>query len=159
MAPPEFDPQKAIALVAVGTALTIVLFRRVRAIASKTESDPWSQEVDLAVRDRGAIPVCTNCLHPQEGHRWLCPHCAFPSGEYVTTMPYLYVFAMGELFRRGVVGPPGTKLTHQAAFVFSAVCEYGPFAPIYWFWLMRRACGKPICVENRVELKFEEPPP
>ena len=152
----DFDPQKAIALVAVGTALAIILVRKIRHIASTAPPDPWPEEIDLAVKDRGAIPVCVNCLYPQEGHRWLCPHCAFPTGEYVTTMPYLQVFAVGEFFRRGVIGPPAMGFIGLAAFVFYSASQYAPFAPIYWFWMIRRASGKPICSEHRKDLKFEE---
>jgi hypothetical protein len=153
----DYDPQQTIALVALVAALAIYLFRKIREIASKTSPDPWPQEVDLAVKARDAVPMCINCLYPQEGHRWFCPHCAFPTGEYVTIMPYLQIFAVGEVFRRGVIGPPETGFARKAFFVIYSASEYVVFAPIYWFWMARKARGKPICRARRDDLKFEEP--
>ncbi len=153
---PEFEPEKGIALVAAGAALVIILIRRIREIASRGSPDPWPQEVDLAVKARDAIPVCINCLYPQEGHRWFCPHCAFPAGEYVTMMPYLQIFATGEVLRRGVMGTPETGFARKALFVIYSASEYAFFAPVYWFWMVRKAGGKPICHARRQELKFEE---
>ena len=149
----EFDPQKIIALVVVGVALIIVLIRRFRASAPP---DPWSSEIDQAVKARDAIPVCSNCLYPQAGHRWFCPHCAFPTGDYVTSMPYLQIFAIGEVLRRGVIGLPERGFARKAFFVIFSASEYLAFAPIYWFWMVRKAHGKPICQARRDELKFEE---
>jgi hypothetical protein len=139
----------------LGVASILVLICRIREIASKIPPDPWSQEVDLAVRAKDAIPVCINCLYPQQGHRWFCPHCGFPVGEYNTAMPYLQIFSLGELLRRGVVGPPEKGFTLKLGF-FLYSFEYALLAPIYWFWLVRKACGKPICQAQRKELPFEE---
>ena len=152
----DFDAQKAIALVAGGLALAIFLFRKIRAMAAEAPPDPWPQEVDVAVKAREAIPVCTNCLFPQEGHRWFCPHCGYPAGEYVTTMPYLQIFAVGEVFRRGVLGPPEKGFARKAFLVIYSVCEYAIFAPVYWFWMVRKSRGKPICTARREGLKFDE---
>jgi hypothetical protein len=119
---------------------------------------PWSPELEAAVRDPAAVPLCVNCLFPQEQHARFCPHCGFPGGHYVATMPFLTVFLDGELFRRGVMGPPEKRpvvLVFQALY---AAMNYSVFVPIYWFWMVRRALGHPICAERRPELRFESEP-
>lgn len=120
----------------------------------ETTPDPWPSEVDEAVRRRDAVPLCVNCLSPH-GHHWFCPHCGFPGGEYVTVMPYLHVFATGEALRRGVLGPPENNLPQTAMLVLFSAANYGPFAPLYWFWMSRKAAGRPICEIHRRELPSE----
>lgn len=118
--------------------------------------DPWPAEVDAAVRDPAAVPLCVNCLQPQAGHHWFCPHCGGPTGEYVATMPYLYIFQQGEFFRRGVMGPPERRVGVLVFQALYAAANYSFFAPVYWFWMVRRAQGRPICVERRPVVRFEE---
>jgi len=140
----------------LGVASILVLICRIREIASKIPPDPWPQEVDLAVRAKDAVPVCINCLYPQQGQRWFCPHCGCTTGEYVTMMHYLWVFPQGEVFRRGVIGPPEKNFALTLGYVLYSVTQYSIFAPIYWFWMVRKACGKPICQAQRKDLQFEE---
>ena len=98
--------ERKMAAVAAGAALAIVVLIRLRQMAAAAPPDPWPAEVDRAIREKDAIPVCVNCLQPQSGHQWFCPQCAHPSGEFVATMPYLTAFVNGALFRQGVMGPP-----------------------------------------------------
>jgi hypothetical protein len=148
--------EKTIAWVSATAVFTGLLAWRIREIASHARADPWPPEADIAARARDAVPLCVNCLCPQEGHPWFCPHCGFPAGEYVTTMPYLQVFALGELFRRGVIGPPEKGFVQKVFFVLSSAGEYFLFAPLYWFWMARKASGKPICQAKRIELGPDE---
>ena len=151
------ESENLFALVAFGAAGIYFLVRWVMEYAAKAPPDPWPQEVDVAVKAREAVPVCVNCLHPQEGHRWFCPNCAYPSGDYVTLMPYLQVFAVGEVLRRGVIGPPEKGFGRKMFLVIYSASEYAVFAPVYWFWMWRKARGKPICRAQKTELNFEEP--
>jgi hypothetical protein len=109
------------------------------------QPDPWPPEVDATVRARDARPLCLNCTYPQEERRWFCPNCGFPAGEYVATMPYLYIFLLGEGMRRGVTGPPERNLPRTLFYVLFSASQYSVFAPVYWFWMTRRADGHPIC--------------
>ena len=127
-----------------------------RGILRFGKPDPWSAEIDTAVRKPDAVPLCVNCLHPQEGHFWFCPHCGCPTGPYVATMPYLNIFLDGEIFRRGVMGPPEKRKSVLFFQAFYAAANYSFFVPIYWFWMIRRAQGRPICEEKRRELRFED---
>jgi len=133
------------------------LARLLRATFTKAQPDPWSREIDVAVRSREFPPLCLNCTYPQEGHQWFCPNCGFAAGEFVTTMPYLYIFALGEVMRRGVIGPPERSFARTATYVLLSAFEYTVFAPVYWFWMVRKARGNPICRSCGREFEFDEP--
>jgi hypothetical protein len=113
--------------------------------------DPWPDEINAAVREPDAHPVCLRCLRPQEGHYWFCRDCGFPSGEYMTVMPFLQVFPLGHMLQRGVVGEPERRKWVTAGYVAVSLCEYTVFAPVYWYWMYRKATGRPICQEWRPE--------
>jgi hypothetical protein len=156
---PSVPPTNAETTLALAAAVAVVVYflaRRFRESAVKTPVDPWPAEIDLAVRNAHSVPLCTNCLYPQTGSPWFCPHCAFPTGHFVPLMPYLQLFVMGEVFRRGVIGPPEKGFGRKAFLVVLSSGQYSLFAPLYWFWMWRRACGKPICAERRVELTAED---
>lgn len=118
--------------------------------------DPWPEELDQAVRSREAVPICTNCLHPQPAHRWFCPYCHFPTGEYVHLMPYLYVFTWGELLRRGVFGPPEKGAFRKWGLVIYSSYNYSIFAPLYWYWMYRKSAGKPISNLHKPDLGSDD---
>jgi hypothetical protein len=120
-----------IANAAFAIATSLALISWIRRVASKTTSDPWPRDVDLGVKNDDAVPVCVSCLFPQRERLWLCPHCAFPAGDYVTLMPYLQNFAIGELFRRGVIGPPEKGIGRTTLLIILSAGEYGLFAPVY----------------------------
>jgi len=132
------------------------LARLVRATFQNARPDPWARDIDIAVRARDVPALCLNCTFPQEGHQWFCPNCGFPAGEFVTTMPYLYVFVLGEVMRRGVIGPPERSFPRTVSYVLFSAFEYTVFAPVYWYWMARKARGNPICRANRREFDREE---
>ncbi len=70
--------------------------------------------------------------------------------------PYLQIFLIGDLLRKGVLGPPERRIGVQLFLVVYSFGNYAVFAPVYWYWMVRRAQGKPICVECRRAIKFEE---
>ena len=130
-----------------------VYFRRIIGTAIV---DPWPSEVDRAVRAAEAVPLCLNCLFPQDSHVWFCPHCGFPSGDMVPYMDYLNLFAIGEVLKRGVSGAPDRSAFLTVGFIVFSTMEYLPFAPIYWYWMLRKARGRPISSGRRRELAFED---
>lgn len=73
-------------------------------------------------------------------------------------MPYLQNFAVGEFFRRGVMGPPEPRLGIQVFLTIYSMSQYSIFAPVYWYWMMCRSLGKPIATEHRPELVPNEDP-
>jgi hypothetical protein len=157
MALETLTPAEAlVAAAAASVAAACALAAWLRHVASRTASDPWPRDVDLEVRDPGCVPLCVSCLLPQPGRPWLCPRCAYPSGDYVTLMPYLQNFALGELFRRGVAGPTERGFGRAAILVLLSAGEYQLFAPVYWFWMYRKARGRPICQARPEPLAIED---
>ncbi len=144
--PTEFDQEKTLALVAAGAALAMILIRKLRLPAAGNPCDPWASEVDLAVRARDAIPLCVDCLYPQEGPLWFCPHCGFSTGDQVTLMPYLQVFAVGEVLRRGWLDRR-RKASAGRFFLFSILRANMPFLlPFIGFGWRERPPGNPSVI-------------
>jgi len=117
--------------------------------------DPWSAEIDAAVKDPNAEALCVSCLFPQAPHSWFCPHCGYPTGDYVPMMPYLQIFVVSEVLRRGVSGPPEQRAGTQVFLALFSATQYAVFAPVYWFWMLRRAQGKPLSTEHVVYVEEE----
>lgn len=57
-------------------------------------------------------------------------------------MPYLQIFTVGEVLRRGVTGPPEKGFAIKAGLVVYSLTQYAVFAPLYWFWMARKARGE-----------------
>ena len=131
------------------------LTRFIRNTIALGRSDPWPADIDAEARDPRAVPLCLNCLCPQERHVWFCPVCGYPTGDYVATMPYLPALLNGEFFRRGVMGPPENRIGVQVFLVVYSAASYLFFAPLYWYWMIRRARGKPICFEREWDFEIE----
>ena len=122
-------------------------------------NDPWTPEDDAAARHPAASKLCLRCLQPNPPapQVWFCPNCGAATGDCVNAMPFLYVFSIGELARRGVMGKPEKGFFKKLFFVLFPIVQHVPFAPLiliypfvvlaYWFWMYRKAIGKPICDE------------
>ena len=130
----------------------------VRSVFRARRPDPWPTEIDRAVRDPQAEALCLHCLFPQGPHPRFCPHCGIPTGHFVALMPYEKIFVLEEVLRRGVMGPPQKRVGAQLFLVALSTIQYAVFAPIYWFWMLRRAQGRPICPEVGTHFENEEKP-
>ena len=51
--------------------------------------DPWGKEIEDAVNHEGAVPLCHNCLAPQEHNGWFCPECGVTVGPYCNYLPFV----------------------------------------------------------------------
>lgn len=131
------------------------LARHLRKIFQRTP-DPWPEEITASVNAKTAIPLCTNCTFPQGPHSWFCPNCGFPTGDYVVLMPYLQNFVIGEVLRRGVSGAPERRRGVQWFLAIYATVQYTIFAPVYWYWMARRAAGRPICPDPKIEIQVDD---
>ena len=88
--------------------------------------------------------LCTRCTAPVPGHFWFCPACGGASGEYVTVMPFMNIFAMGDLLRSGVSGPPEKNAGKKFMLILTVLTQYGAFAIFYWLRMSQKAQGKPL---------------
>ncbi len=97
--------------------------------------DPWSGEVDAAVRAPDAVPVCHRCITPCDLPVWFCPSCGAAFGPYNNIMPFVYIFSMGEVVRSGV--GPDARFTRfrTVGYAVLGLAQYGVFAPLYYLRL------------------------
>ena len=128
----------------------------VRSVWSETRPDPWPADVDVEVKLKTAVPLCVNCLSPRSDSRRFCRNCGHPTGDFAALDPYQQLFLVGDGFRKGVIGPPDKRVGVQTFLILFAIAQYSFFAPVYWFWMVRRAIGKPICSSYRKEFNADE---
>jgi len=127
--------------------------------------DPWSPEDDAAAKDPAASKLCLRCLHPQTrtAQGWFCPNCGEPDCDNIYK-PYLYISSIGALARRGVMGKSEKGFFKNLFLVLFSSLQYLFFAPIYWYWMICKAVGKPICDDivpppDLTDADSQEPPP
>ncbi len=101
---PDTPPSSGavIAALAVVALVVVLIIRWIRRAAPRP--DPWGEEIERAVQEEDAVPLCPHCLAPQESDTWFCPACGSSIGPYNNVNPYLYAFSLGDLFRNGTTG-------------------------------------------------------
>jgi hypothetical protein len=120
---------------------------------AKPTADPWGEEINKALNEDGAVPLCHHCFTPQEHNGWFCPECGATVGPYCNYMPFVYIFAEGEVLRAGVTERfrprplivIGYLLFSLGLFAITAPILFA--APIYWFFLfknLRRNDGEKV---------------
>ncbi len=99
--------------------------------------DPWGEDTEEALNSEMALPLCHHCLTPQDHNGWFCPECGATVGPYCNYLPYVYIFAQGEVLRAGVK----ERLRHTPlitiGYILFSVGMFAFAAPIYWFFLFR----------------------
>ena len=113
-------------------------------------ADPWTPEDDAAAKHPAASKLCLRCLQPNPPapQTWFCPNCGAATGDCNNSMHFLYVFSIGEVLRRGVMGKPeeGWKGLFEKLFlVLFSFAQYNILAPPYWVWIILKEFGIPLC--------------
>lgn len=106
--------------------------------------DPWGAEVGGALENPESLPVCPHCLTPQEHNGWFCPECGSTVGQYSNWLPAVYIFSIGDGFRRGITERIRSKLLIITGYVLVTLSYFLLLAPISWIFLFRnyrRAAG------------------
>ena len=101
---------------------------------------PWPEELDTAVREPDAIPVCHRCTTPCELPEWFCPNCGAAIGPYNNTLPFIYIFSIGEVLRSGV--SPSARYTALTipGYILAGIQWGGPlFGPLYYIRILVNA--------------------
>ncbi len=130
--------EQALVALAILAILGLAVYRLVVWLAgAKRTADPWGDEVDEALNQDDAVPLCHHCFTPQQHQGWFCPECGATAGPYCNYLPYIYVFAQGEVLRAGVTERFRLRPIIVIGYVLFSLSMYAIAAPIYWFFLFR----------------------
>ncbi len=130
--------EQAVAVLAILVVCAMGVYRLVLWIMeAPLTPDPWDKEVEDALNNDDAVAICHHCLTPQKHSGWFCPECGATVGPYCNYMPYLYVFAQGEVLRAGVTERIRRNPLVTAGFVLFSLSMSVILAPIYWFFLFK----------------------
>ena len=100
-------------------------------------ADPWGKETEEALNQDESVPLCHHCLAPQEHNGWFCPQCGATVGPYSNYMPFIYVFAEGEVLRSGVTEGVRRSPLITFGYVLLSLGMFAIAAPIYWYFLFK----------------------
>jgi hypothetical protein len=64
--------------------------------------DPWGKEIEAAVYNDSAVPLCHRCFTEHENTTLFCPKCGAAVGDYNNVMPWVQVFSEGEVLRNSL---------------------------------------------------------
>jgi hypothetical protein len=126
-----------VALLLLVVAVVLIKYLILWFQTSACKPDPWGKDVDDAVHQSNAAPLCYRCLSPHDEDCCFCPECGSATGLYNNLNPYLYIFSLGEMLRLGVSGPIKRNVTTILGYLLLSLSEYLIFAPLYWFFLFR----------------------
>lgn len=104
---------------------------------AKLSPDPWGPEIEQLLHDPQTQPLCQHCFTPQSGQGWFCPVCGSSVGPYNNYMPFVYVFAQGEVMRAGVTEHIRPSRWVIGSYLFCSLSVYAIFAPVYWYRLFQ----------------------
>ena len=124
----------AIAVI-VGLALYRILLWLMEAART---ADPWGPEVKEALDKPDALPLCPHCLAPQDHNGWFCPECGSTVGRYSNYLPNVYIFSIGEAFRRGISERVRPRSLIVIGYALVSLCFLSVLAPIAWIFLFKR---------------------
>jgi len=108
------------------------------------QPDPWGKEISAELAKDDCTPLCPHCLSPHQLSAEFCPQCGAAVGAYTNWLPFPRLFSVGHTLRIGTGENFKRSPLVIAGFFIFGFTEYGPFAPVYWFKLIRNL-RKPAC--------------
>jgi hypothetical protein len=130
--------EQALVILVILGLFGVAAYRVIRWLTGgKRTADPWGEEVDKALDQDDAVPVCHHCLAPQLHQGWFCPECGATAGPYCNYLPYVYIFSQGEVLRAGVTERFRRRPIIVIGYVLFSLSMYAIAAPIYWYFLFR----------------------
>lgn len=121
----------------IGVA-AVFIYRLLTAPRTKPRTaNPWGEDIEEALHREDAVPLCCRCLAPQQHTGWFCAECGATVGPYANWMPYIYVFAQGELLRTGTTERIRRRPLVIFGFILFSMYMFSVFAPVYWYCLVR----------------------
>ena len=129
--------QELVALVILGVAAGVVYRLALWMMAANRTADPWGDEVNQALDQEDAVPLCHHCFTPQQHDGWFCPECGATVGPYSNCLPFVYVFSQGEVVRAGVNERIRRGPLVVVGLVLLSISMCAVAAPFYWFFLFK----------------------
>jgi hypothetical protein len=118
-------------LMGIIAAVIYWIVRWVRQSPGPQTPNPWPEEVESAVQDPDAVPICHRCFTPQDHDGWFCPKCGTATGPYNNWMPYLNIFSEGEVLRAGILDHLRPGFLVRLGYVFFSVVVFLTTFPLF----------------------------
>ena len=110
---------------------------------AQRSADPWDARIEQALQNEEARALCHHCLTPQDHSGWFCPVCGATVGQYANYLPYVYLFAQGEVLRAGVAEHLRRSPLIVSGYILLSLtffpvlaCLFFVWAPVYWFFFL-----------------------
>ena len=129
-----------IAIIVLTLYAFILLLKRIT--TGPVSPDPWDAEIAAKLEDANMQVLCHRCLVPNEPLADFCENCGAPVGKYTNYLPFPQVFSIGHALRVGTEGEYKRSPMAVLGYFLLALGEYTVFAPVYWYWLLRRMPSK-----------------
>lgn len=120
------------------------LYHVLRRLWNVDAPNPYGTVELVESTDEPEVPLCLNCLTPEEGHQWICPDCGWPTSFNGSQMPYIQLFCLGALFRSGVDGSVELTRFRTIGLIVLSILYYHIFSPLYWYRLSQAKNGNYI---------------
>ncbi|MGJ8653358.1 MAG: hypothetical protein ACSHX8_08795 [Opitutaceae bacterium] len=120
------------------------LYHLLRRLWNVDAPNPYGTVEFVEPADEPEVPLCLNCLVPEEGHQWICSNCGWPTSFHGSQMSYIDVFCMGALLRSGVDGSVKLTRFRMIGLIIYSIMQYSIFSPLYWYRLSQAKKGNYI---------------
>ena len=104
--------------------------------------DPWGPDVQAGLEAPEALPVCHDCLAPQDHIGWFCPECGAAVGKYCNYLPGVYIFSVGEAFRSAVTERFRLNWLTAVGYMAASFHVLSCLAAICWIFLFKNIFEK-----------------
>ena len=126
---------EALAILAIGALAAYKTFIWLK--EAKCTPDPWGPEVEKALEQGEATPLCPHCLAPQEHVGWFCPECGATVGPFSNYLPTVYPFSVGDAVRAAVTGRLRPNPLIIIGYVLVALGFLSILAPVYLLFFFK----------------------
>ncbi len=154
-------------VVATGIAIVVALglyrlFQHFRKLVPRP--DPWESDVQAAVSEETARPICHRCLTDHDVNAWFCPKYGAAVGDYNNLLPYVQVFSEGEVLRNAISQRLRVNIITIVGFVLFTFClalmtGVGIVLAPFYLYLFFRNVGKNRLVDMEENISNAPQPP
>ena len=145
------DSEMLVGLITIIVSILYALILLLKRLTTGPVSpDPWDAETAAKLEDVNTQVLCHRCLVPNEPLANFCENCGAPVGKYTNYLPFPQLFSIGHALRVGADGEYKRSPMTVLGYFLLALAEYTVFAPVYWYWLLRRMPRKEPSAHPRI---------